>query len=144
VTPVVAVAGVIVTVAWFGWQCRRAVKVAARPSPHGGLSGAAGGRVDGSSLPVPTPGELRTPKRAPDVCRLADITYRQLDHWIAKGIVGLSDGASRRGQGPPYRTFTDKDVEIIVRIAGEKRDLDDRIAHWMKDNFLHLTDDRRS
>jgi hypothetical protein len=60
-TPVVAVAGVLVTVAWFRWQCRRAVKVAAPLPPHGRVSGAAGGRVDGSSLPVPTPGELRDP-----------------------------------------------------------------------------------
>jgi hypothetical protein len=59
-TPVVAVAGVIVTVAWFGWQCHRAVKSAARPSPHGGLERRRRGSGDGSSLPVPAPGELRT------------------------------------------------------------------------------------
>jgi hypothetical protein len=62
-TPVAVAAGVAL-LAWFGWKCRRAVKVAARPSPHGGLSGAAGGGVDGSSLPVPAPGELRTTEEA--------------------------------------------------------------------------------
>jgi DNA-binding transcriptional MerR regulator len=82
-------------------------------------------------------------KRAPEVCRLAGITYRQLDHWIAKGIVGLSPSASRRNSGPPYRTFTDGDVEIIRRIADEKRDIDKSITRWMDHNFHHRTDDRR-
>jgi hypothetical protein len=63
-TPVVAVAGVVVTVAWFAWRCRRAVKVAARPSPHGGLERRRRGSGDGSSLPVPAPGVLRTTEEA--------------------------------------------------------------------------------
>jgi DNA-binding transcriptional MerR regulator len=81
-------------------------------------------------------------KRQAEVCAIAGITYRQLDHWIAKGVVGLSAGASRRGFGPPYRTFTDDDIRIIVRIADEKRDLDERITRWMTDNFIRRIADR--
>jgi hypothetical protein len=72
-TPVAVAAGVAL-LAWFGWQCRRAVgkcpccqarvKVAARPSPHGGLERRRRGSGDGSSLPVLAPGELRTTEEA--------------------------------------------------------------------------------
>jgi threonine/homoserine/homoserine lactone efflux protein len=62
-TPVAVAAGVAL-LAWFGWQCRRAVKSAARPSPHGGLERRRRGSGDGSSLPVPAPGELRTTEEA--------------------------------------------------------------------------------
>jgi DNA-binding transcriptional MerR regulator len=80
--------------------------------------------------------------RQAEVCAIAGITYRQLDHWISKGIIGLSVDASRRGSGPPYRTFTDDDVSIIVRIADEKREIDNRINRWMTDNFIQRLDGR--
>jgi hypothetical protein len=101
-TPVVAVAGVVVTVAWFAWRCRRAVKVAARPSPHGGLERRRRGSGDGSSLPVPTPGELRTTEEAwpapdPDSRRASPfwaLSQRQAMKWPpAPGVLRTTEEA---------------------------------------------------
>jgi DNA-binding transcriptional MerR regulator len=80
--------------------------------------------------------------RQAEMCRLAGITHRQLDQWIAKGIIGLSAGAGCNGSGN-HRVFNENDVEIIVRIAHEKRTVDDRMERWMERNFEHRFDNRR-
>lgn len=46
--------------------------------------------------------------QSPDVCELADITYRQLDYWTRTGLISES-GHVAKGSGDP-RWYRDTDV----------------------------------
>lgn len=53
--------------------------------------------------------------RAPEVCRLVGITYRQLDYWIRSGAITTTNFPFP-GSGD-WRLFTDDDVAELRLIA---------------------------
>lgn len=57
--------------------------------------------------------------RAPEVCRLAGCSYRQLDYWTATGVVAASYG-SARGSGT-QRLYSPADVDAVCTVAGLRR-----------------------
>lgn len=57
--------------------------------------------------------------RAPHVCRLAGISYRQLDYWTSTGLVAASY-SSANGSGT-QRLYSPDDVSAITAIAALRR-----------------------
>lgn len=52
---------------------------------------------------------------SPEVCRIANVTYRQIDYWIRTGLITPSICAST-GSGS-RRLFSERDVNIVCLIA---------------------------
>lgn len=50
--------------------------------------------------------------RTLEVCEKADISYRQLDYWVRKGLVSLRSPGSGTGTS---RDFTHKEAAIVIR-----------------------------
>jgi hypothetical protein len=67
-------------------------------------------------LPPPLSGGVHL-YRGPEVCRLAGVTYRQLDYWDRSGLAGPTYPA--RGSGMP-RVYTCRDL-LVLRILGATR-----------------------
>ena len=54
------------------------------------------------------------------VCQMAGITYRQLDHWIRCGWIHPQGSEDLPGSGY-RRLWTHLDAEIVVRLADRRR-----------------------
>jgi DNA-binding transcriptional MerR regulator len=55
---------------------------------------------------------------AGEVCRIADISYRQLDDWCRTGLVPLADPMPGYGR---RRLFDQSAVERVIEIAQARR-----------------------
>lgn len=64
--------------------------------------------------------------RGPETCRLAGITYRQLDYWARTGIVEPS-GQVARGSGT-QRLYTCSDL-LVLRVVAALRDHGVELRH---------------
>lgn len=51
-----------------------------------------------------------------EMCHRANITYRQLDHWLRLGILEAADGRAEPGSGHP-RTFTDREAALASAVG---------------------------
>jgi DNA-binding transcriptional MerR regulator len=58
------------------------------------------------------------PRTAGEVCRIADISYRQLDDWCRTGLVPLPDPMPGYGR---RRQFDQAAVDRVVEIAEARR-----------------------
>lgn len=60
---------------------------------------------------------------ASTVCELAEISYRQLNHWIETGVLVADDRPFQRARQGYPRTFEDQEVRV-ARALGKLRSLD--------------------
>lgn len=72
------------------------------------------GLHDGEPLAVPADAY-----RAPQVCRIAGISYRQLDYWTTTGLVTASYGGAK-GSGT-QRLYSPDDVAVVTAVAALRR-----------------------
>lgn len=62
-----------------------------------------------------------TPLTSSEVCRVADITYRQLDYMIRRGLVQLDKPTPGTGN---HRSFNKAAVDRVVEIATLRRQVE--------------------
>lgn len=89
---------------------------------------------------------------APDIVEMTDLTYRQVDHWLTRGILRTVDGRENPGSGA-QRRFDAREVRIaavgarlselgcpletLKRVAARLREVDD----WTTATLLFIRDD---
>lgn len=91
---------------------------AIRPCPYCALAADEGDAACGlhNGEPTVVPADA---VRAPAVCRLAGISYRQLDYWTTTGLVRASYSAAN-GSGT-QRLYSPDDVTTVTTIAALRR-----------------------